>query len=213
MPTLPQSPRLPAESQWEIWQSILDKVPELAVQTFSAEDIQGGGLLQPIKAYANTNSLVHVDHVSREIGRKELRFNRAEFGASLAPYWDFEAEMEYHLVSGALSMTLGYSASCLIALLALCSSPRSDCGLWSISDTFNCGTADSALFFFFFSLLFFLSNCRYDPDMQCHYLIKLTSDIRSLSLFLLYDLHSDRLKEASHSCIGILALTSRHQHD
>lgn len=101
MPTFPLFPSLPIELQRQIWQSILDEAPEPIVQICSIDDIRRGGPFSA-KVFLNPSVLMHVCHLSREMARKQLKFNRIVQGACLEPYRDVDPDTDAIFIEYAL---------------------------------------------------------------------------------------------------------------
>lgn len=109
MPTFPQFASLPVELQRGIWQSVLDEAPEPVVEISNTDKLAWGtdrpdgrtslNQLNSDEVYLNTNALMHVCRVSREMARKQLKFSRVEEGACLDPYRHFDPEFDALYIS------------------------------------------------------------------------------------------------------------------
>lgn len=112
MPAFPQFASLPTELQRAIWQSVLDEAPEPVVQISNTDKLSwgtypldGGTSLTTFsdEVYINTNALMHVCHVSREMARKQLKFSRVEQGAYFDQYRHFDPDVDALYISDPLS--------------------------------------------------------------------------------------------------------------
>lgn len=98
MPSFPQFASLPLELQREVWQASLNEAPEPSVHIFRSEDSTSGDPAS-VTFDMQYNTLMHVCHESRAMGRKQLRFRHYDRGACLGPYRAFNPEWDAIYVS------------------------------------------------------------------------------------------------------------------